>query len=349
MTPRVVSYTSIYLDAIAILIIFGLMIISVQMRDRRDRVESKGFSRICLFSVLNAFADIVCYATMFKTDKVSIGLHMLALTALQISVFLMIYAWIIYEDYKLYGSRDRLLSQYKKPFIPVAVFIALLIINMFTGFMFTIDDHSVYQPTIMFWIMVGVQYLYIAYSLVVLLKYYKDFGPLHFFHPITLFVPVVFGALTVLVTGISARSISIATGIMFLYMSYIGQWRYDDVQTGFFNHHYLEHIKSIVNARKAEYNGAVSFALKGDVLAFAEILRNEFPKDCEIIRMKKDRFLLLSKTGRRGALALLAAVIEDAVEEYNQEHPQQLLRVESDIVIKRRVQSGVDFLEAMEN
>ncbi len=314
------SSVTLYGDAMAFLMILGIFILSKRVRSKRD-TGIKLFSFMGLNVMLASIWNSICYALHDQTFSWCRPVELIAKTLLELSILFLVYQWLLYVDYKLHGSRDRLLRHFWGYYIPIQIFVIILILNLFTGIVFTITDDMRYTPTIVYWIMEIMEYFYILLSGINIYINKKRTGKNRFFRFNPVILPILIGTLFTIFTKYSASSLGVAVGLTFLYFSLIDTWKYEDSQTGFYNKAYLDHILELKSSGRYSFNSIITFEAGGDALAFSRILNDELPKDSEIISVGSGRFLFLTESENRSTLEALSALVRESAEEYDAAHP----------------------------
>lgn len=148
------------------------------------------------------------------------------------------FLFCMYVDLNLYHDRARIRRIYRKLSIPVSALILSLILNLFFGFYFCVDENNVYhrQP------MNSIIYIYLmlcaVYSLVLYFKHKCTAREASFF-PIYMYLTpmVVCILLQKIFYGLSLMTLGDAIGIVALYMSLQNEKTYKDGLTGLYNRH----------------------------------------------------------------------------------------------------------------
>ena len=161
---------SVYSDAMAFLLVFGLMLLP-DRRYRRKETEAKLFMAICINILLVAFFGGICYALRGQSWEWMPIAELISKTVVELALINIVYQWVVYVDYKLYKSRDQLRRRYRGLYLPVLILMIALIVNLFTGILFTIRPDGGYDSTLMYDVLMAVEYIYILISVLLIIQY----------------------------------------------------------------------------------------------------------------------------------------------------------------------------------
>ena len=340
------SIVTICSDIMAFILVFGLIWICRAYKYGRDKSVDRLFRALCFSTMINAASNAFSYAMHGQVLNWPMPLKLLPPTIAEMSALVVLYVWMLLIDYKIYRSRDRIRSVQRQFVIPLLVFAFLCLTNLFSGFLFYMDEQSYFVGGPLYILVTLAQYTYALLSVVVVIHYYRLHGRPHFFYLAPIMIPNIVAGLFTLFTAYSARSMGFGVAIMFLLFSNINRWKYDDAESGFFNRHYVEHIENLIKDGKRGYRGAVSFTCQNANQRLFDILREELPKDSEIIRTGKNRFVVLTEVSKPSTLEMLAELpMESAFEYDNLEPGGSVIDLKAEAVIKRSGESTPDFVK----
>ncbi|MCR5607113.1 MAG: hypothetical protein K6F69_09920, partial [Treponema sp.] len=268
----------------------------------------------------------------------------IAKTVMELAALNLIYAWLVFVDASLYESKDHVFRNFKFPFYIMAVFGILLVLNLFTGIMFTINDKLWYDATLLYHIMELVEAVYVLWSFYLIHRYRKYYGKLHFFRVWPMMMPIVVGITISLLTNFSAIHLGLTIGAIGLYFSMMETFRYEEPRTGFFNKHYLKQLIELAGAKEYDYSSAFVIETKEDLI-FADIIRKEVPKRGEIIHLKEGKFLFFSINSKKNLINAVKNMIYDAADEYEDNHKGTELGVSVQTFIKKKGEKTSDFIK----
>ena len=305
---------SAYNGIIAVLIALGLLVLP-NRKYMKNKTESILFSLLCTSTLVAALSTIAC--SVIRSQNLSFGYagELFSLTVLDIAIVFMVYQWMLYVDFRLYESRDQLTRRYRWMIIPLAVILLLLIVNIFTGILFSVQQDLTRTTTVLYYLMAVVESIYILLSVVLIIKYDKSNPGKRIFNILPPLVFMAGGSLVDIFTDYSAVALGFAVGLLLLYYSMIKGWQYKDDESGYYNNAYLKGILSGESRDADGIHGVIIFEVKGDEKGFEEILKNEMPPDGIIIHDRKKRFILFTGSGNTGDLKFLVSMVEDAAAE----------------------------------
>lgn len=229
-------------DTIGVMILTILMISSSLVRQRRtpsDRV----FTVMCVLTALSCIADMFA----FMVDKQNyVGAYTTAmfLNTFTYAANIIISAlWMLYVDLRLYNSIPHMLRTLKRAFLPGAVGLIGLLVNLKWSFVFYLDSGNEYHrmPAATFYFFLT--YFYLISSVFIRRSHRKRMGSTRFV-PVWLFLTPIVCCTTAqyLVYGISLAWCSVAIGLVSMYMGLQNEMAYLDPLTSLFNRNYLNHV-----------------------------------------------------------------------------------------------------------
>ena len=340
------SLVTVCSDSAAFILVFGLIWMYRKYRLGRDKTVDSLFRTLCFSTMVNAASNAFSYAMHGQVLNWPMPLKLVPPTIAEMSSLFVLYVWMLLVEYKLYRSRERIRYLQWQFIIPLFVIGFLCLTNLFSGFLFNMDDHSYFVSGPMYLIVTLMQYVYALLPVIFVIRYYKLHGRPHFFYLAPILIPNVVAAVFTLFTDYSARSMGFGVAIMLLLFSNIDRWRYDDAESGFFNRHYMEHLDNLIRDGKRDYKGAVCFECDNCEKELFGILREELPKDAEIIRADDERFIVLTEAAKPSTLQLLASLPMDSASEYDNLNPKEKqIGLRAETVIKRSGESTPDFVK----
>ena len=215
----------------------------------------------------------------------------------------------------------------------VSVGIALLVINLFTPIVFSIDDNNLYSRTNLYVFYLVVDYMLVINSLVTYFKSKAKGGILKFFPIWVYIVPILIGGVVQsLYYGISVIPTSIAVSIAGVLASLQNEMIYHDQLTGLFNRSYLLYLleknaatpKFNITGVMIDLNGfkhindEFGHAVGDDALVMsARILQSAVGNAGCVIRYAGDEFIILLNTQNREDVENCIAKIRDSFDKFN--------------------------------
>lgn len=326
--------TTLLADSVAFLLLAGMFVLAKPIWNRKN-MESRLFRMLFLFSMLNCVGNGISYSLRYQSFDMARPLAMLSCTILEASVLLLLFVWVTYVDYSLYRSRDHLLRAYLIWFIPIAVFVALLIINLPTGIVFYINDQTVFTPRLLYKLIEYTEYFYLIASILVLFRYHRMNGNPRFFKVWSFLAPILIGSFVTDFTSYSLRSLGIAIGLVTLLFSMENYWRFLDETSGFYNAEYLPFIFTFPDT-KERFISAVRVETEGDEKTAANALKKATPENSEMIHLAKGEYLLLSDNSKKSVLRMFADILSDAVEDAG-------LTASTELFVRKKEETPLDF------
>ena len=341
-----VSQPTLYMDAMAIVICIGLIVLGARNLNGRDRNAEKLFGLMLVFLIINGLTNAISYSFHFNTPGWSAPVRMIFPTIAELTILYACFAWMMYVDYKLYGSRDRILRHYSLFQIPVIAFTVMAVINLFTGFMFVVDENMQFVWNIGFYFLCFAQYFYGGYPAFLLIRHALNHRKNQFFHIWPTVAPVVLTAVFTLVTPYSPRCLGFTTAVVFLYFSYVERWRFNDQESGFFNRHYVDYLLELEEAKLPNYNSVLIIYAENVNKELFSILESDTPYGGELIRASEHLFLLFSESGRLSSIKLLSSTFRKEAEDHDKTHPDDApIDMVVSYTIREKGQTIKDFVQ----
>ena len=318
-----VSTLTIYLDATAVIICVGLLVLGARSIKGRDRTSERLFGGMLLSLIVSGIANSISYACHYNHLGWPAPLRMVFPTISELTILYYCFIWMLYVDYKLYGSRDRLLRTYRYFQIPVLTFTVLSVVNLFTGILFTVDENMLFIWKTGFYFFCVAQYFYGLYPVFLMIRHALTQKRIQFFHIWPTVVPGVVSALFTLLTPYSARCLGLTIAVVFLYFSYVERWRFNDRESGFFNRHYLDYLLELPEDQLPDYKSAVLIYAEHVDKGLFSILQSDIPFGGELVRLSENLFLLFSESGKTSSVKLISAMFREEAEEHDKNIPEE--------------------------
>lgn len=161
------------------------------------------------------------------------------------------FAWVLYADYKVYGSNIKTKKVGFIFAIPVIITALFVITTQFTGLIYYITEDNVYVRSEGFVFFYSLIFAYLIYGLFIIFLKRKTTGK-HMLLPLFLFMMPIFLGIIVqyLFYGLSTVCISIAIGLVGIYVSAQSESYYIDRLSGLYNRGYLDDYLSNVGELK---------------------------------------------------------------------------------------------------
>ena len=318
-------------NCIGIAMLVVLQISSYLVRQRKlpsDRV----FTSMILFTSLACGSETIAFIV---DGKVFTGAHAIAVISNSLSYAINItisFLWCMYVDLRLYKQQSRLKKYYTWLAMPTILLLLALLPNMKFGYFFSFDENNVYSRRPLGYIYYLSVFLYLALSVCVRYRYYKDSAKAKFF-PIWMFLmPVIIGTTAQMIFyGISLAWCSVAIGLVGTHMSLQNELSYIDPLTQLYNRNYLDHVLADIS-RKGSHMGGIMIDIDffksindmyghavGDeaLIHAAEIIRNAKPAKSISVRYAGDEFIILAKAENEFDLMNIENSLRKQLEKFN--------------------------------
>ncbi len=342
------SQVTIYFDIMTICMATGIMFMSAKNRYSRDEHMDFMHKVMCITLMINALSNGISYALHHRMLDWPHPVRVFFPSVAEYSTLVIGLIWIVYIDYMVNESWDHIRQVYRVFVVPVVFMGVLTIINFFNGFMFTMDENMMFTAGSMFTIMTVAQYVYGFTPILVVLHHIRLHGPLKFFSIWPMMVPVAMSALFTFFTNCSMRSLGMAVALAFLHFSYAEQWRYIDPESGFYNREYTDYLKIMIRKGKFDYQGGLCIETEGDQGTFFKALRGNLPDDCEVIRIRKNGFLIFTENANINMLTFLSQMIEESLEDYSDGHPDEnVAQIFAVPHQRKKDETGEEFIDAL--
>ena len=161
-------FVNVIIDVTALVIVTMMLINGVH--EASKDISNKFFNKMLVCNIFYICADILGWCLdgrFFAGDKIILPLINAFIYVPQI---IFAYLWLIYTDFSLNESREKL---HRLRFIylcPMIIEILLIIINIFTGWIFYIDNNNVYVRGKYFLLFMLLFYCYAFYTLFITIK-----------------------------------------------------------------------------------------------------------------------------------------------------------------------------------
>ena len=212
--------------------------------------------------------------------------------------------------------------------------IVLLIINIFTPIIFSVDENNVYHRGTGYYIFVVAALYLVGYSLVVYLSARLKDGSLRFFPVWEFLIPIVLGVtVQSLYYGLSLEPVSFALAFCGIVVCLQNEYLYLDKLTGVYNRYELDKIRDHYMRRRSHKITAIMIDMNdfkaindnyshnaGDeaLVAMANILSTIVGNDGNVIRFAGDEFVVVIYSGDPNTPADYCERFRKAMDEYNE-------------------------------
>ena len=346
------SEIKICTNTMAIVILLGMIVFSKRIRSRNnagDRLFLAMIVDVIIYALLNVIQSIVIDNAIITYEKVHFFLMILnAFTCLwDILVLLISYRWLLYVGYIIYGSADYLRRRYWPFLIPIPILSLLLMINMFTNFMYGYDLFFEMVRKPVYYIIPITEGIYILSSAFLVWKNNRKADRMHMFHFEFVLFPVVVGFLFEYMIKLSIVSLCFAAALAFIYFSMTELWQFDDEEKGFYNSAFFDYMKELAAEGRNDYTSAVYIRCNGVEAEMASIIHTELPREVVKVHVRKNVYGIYAEKGKDDLMDMIVDVIKDGVSEYEKEHGISL-EFEMETEYRNSDESAAEFLERIE-
>ena len=137
---------SIIMDVTSLFFMGGLLIYTSLYR-QRGRLDDRLFFALVLVNMVLAVADALTYLWEGSANPSVRVLIMIGNIVFYAAFELFPYFYLLYLDFRVYGSKDRLRKLKVLYGIPCFVILAMLLLNLWTGWLFVIGEDNLYYYT----------------------------------------------------------------------------------------------------------------------------------------------------------------------------------------------------------
>ena len=341
------SLATFYVDIFALVILTGIFVLFQTYNVKEDRISNRLFISMCVLMFFNALFSLGYALVRYRETGWPPAARRILPSLEEFSVACIMVLWVLYADYKIFGSRDRIRAKIKSLYFAPMLTVALLaVINIFTGILFDVgtDMDQAYKP--LYYVAMLIDTVYGLLPVVLMAQYKKRYGSVHFFSVMPVVVPLLITTVVSVFTPDSVRALAFATGMVFLLLSYGAGWRYDDQESRLYNRHYMEHLKYLVRDGKRDYHSALFFQTGEARAEFFELLRTELPREGELVRTGRDTVLLLLESNRRSTVSYFSDLVQEAAEEYEERHPEKgSMDILISTAMRKKSETAMDFID----
>ncbi len=318
------SLMTVYANGLAVLLLEGLFTLYITNRTKRKKNFGTSLYNLLSLSVLlNAVFSSLYYSLRYQELGWSPAVRRLFPSLDELSATMALVLWMFYAEYMIYNSRERLIRFRYFYIFPMLVVAAFTVLNPFTGWMFEVDEAMLLHYKPLYYTLEVVEHVYGFLPLIDEILYTKRFGKLHFFSVIPVVVPVFFASVFTIGSDYSISALGFSVGLILLFLSYASRWRFDDEESGLYNRHFLKFITELAEGGKKDYKNVIIFKTDHTNKEFFEILKEELPKEGELIRTDKKTVILFSNNNKPSMISIIGSLVTDAVDGYNENHPNE--------------------------
>ena len=323
------GYAAIDLNIFMSLILF-IIIVMIQHKQTYRTYSSRLFLLLCWSTITILLLDAVFWLIN--------GTSRWAVYIITVAYYLMeplpLLVWVCYLDYHLFSSVERLRRRWY--YVQPLIFILLLmVINVFTGFVFSVDSRNEYQRGPGIPLVLSMNIVILLATIFFALRHWKRLEK-RIFSVIVMFgiVPIIGGVLQVLTYGVSILWNSVALSVIIIYLFLETQKEIRDYLTGLLNR---QQIDDLIIARMVDYEKKGSFTVimldmddfkiindtyghkEGDraLIRLSEILYGSVKNIDKVARFGGDEFLILLEETESHRIDQVISRIQHLLDEEN--------------------------------
>ena len=340
------SIVNCYVDAASFLVMILLLLLS----ERLQQKKAGSFRIYYLLSITVAFTCIVCFVFNIMYGHTEVWCHTVALisrTLWELCVLVTVWLWLYYVDYTLYGKRKGWTFMRLYRTIPVCVFLLLLIVNLFTGLVFTLSEDNLLQPKPLYYVFLASIYLLFLSSALAVSLYDRKRSKIRFLHIAPMIVSVFVAILPQLFSPYNTGILGYAIGMTLMYFSMVSEIRFVDEESGLYNIGYLAYLYDLAAAGQTDSKSVIIIEADGNHSAVFHIVKDVLDQEGDVIRVEKNRFLMFTKIDSRSTLQYLSSLVDEAAEKHNTEHPDEKVQITARCRMRAGDEDPITFLHTV--
>ena len=316
------AVVSCYVDAAAGLLMLVVLFLSERLH-KRNTLSMRIYYALSGQVLFTCVACFVFNAMYHHQAPWSHTVALISRTAWDYSVLAVVCQWIAYVDVKLFGERKR------RPFIriirilPMAIFLLLLIINLFTGIVFTIAEDNSIQPKPLFFVIMATMFLYFCASALMVLYSDRKTAIVRFLHVGPMMISVLVALIPQYLTSYGTGILGFAIGVTLLYFSMVDEFNCLDEESQLYNRKLMTFLFNRSLGGNRNISSALAVEADGYLPGCFEVLRNTLHQEGDVIRLEEKKFLMFTPSDNLSALQLLSTHVEEAVQKFNTDHPKE--------------------------
>ena len=212
------NITTVILDGSTIFLLAGVYMQTGIMR-KRGRDDDKLFFLMIVIDIAVALADLITYLADGKSFPAARYYNMAGVSVFYIGLVALCMIWLMYCMVRFKHKVDPRKGIARLIFMPGLIMEILLLINIFAGFVFSVDKDNVYRYGVLFRPMMVVMAAYVFAGFVLILLYRTEVEKKRLIPVWIYFVPLAAGIVVPFVLGgISLTSIGCAMSITFTHL-----------------------------------------------------------------------------------------------------------------------------------
>ena len=236
------AIVSCYVNAASLLVMVLLLVLSERLRVRRSRSQ-ECFYWLAVCVTVTCVLLFCCNAMYMQPARWCHAVAIITRTARECLVLVIVVLWLDFVDSKLYGERNKdYLAQHSLVFLPLALAMVMLIVNLFTGILFTYSaqNEMVRKPPLLaIWVL---EFLYFCSSAAIVQHYDRKTTKIRFLRVTPMIISMMLASGTQFFLPYDIGILGYVIGITLLYFSMISEIRYVDEESRLYNRGYLTYL-----------------------------------------------------------------------------------------------------------
>ena len=320
---------------IVIMLVFLLKYDHVRKKDTKEATTIYAMALICIAGAfLSLFDNIMAsYLGENTPDAVSVSLFFAILDTIEgVLVIQILIGWVVFVDFSLHRSSDRVERLYGYRVVPV-VLIAV------TVFLLNLERHLKLSGPLAVVILVGLLILFFGIQLYYVAKAYLLVRKSHQFRRqptllrldifmVPFLIGMIFSLQPVKWLG-DLRFFTFAVGIVLTWRTVERRYAFMNPVTGFYNRDFLVRMNEFMEKNGYPNGSGVYFRAAGHGNELLSVLKTLRPDNSEVFVMGDDEYLLMSDVKNKSAIRLLIRSVEAAAAD-----AASAIKVESGYVIR---------------
>ena len=143
------DYATLIMDSGTIIMVLCIIFISFRHR-KKDRPDEDSFLVLLILNIILALGDSIAYLSDEKIFSHSIGLATFGMTVFYAVFLLITMSWMHYCRVRFRSEILSEKSHFAYEYLPGMIFVALVFINVFTGWIFRYDESNLYHRGALF-------------------------------------------------------------------------------------------------------------------------------------------------------------------------------------------------------
>ena len=340
------AIVSCYVDAASLLVMVLLLLLSERIRSRKTE-SLRIYHLLCLVVTVTC---VNCFVFNAMYGQPAPWCHTVALISRSLWEFYVlgtVCLWLAYVDTMLYGKQEKWTLLRIIRITPVSVFVVLLIINPFTGIIFTIAEDNSLQPKLLFYLMMATNFLLFLSSAVAVWHYDRKNSKVRFLRLTPMIISVFVALLPQFFSPYSTGIMGYAIGMLLFYFSMITEIQFIDEESGLYNRGYLTYLFDMALAGKDSTHSALILEADGNMPACFEILTNVLHQNGDVVRVEDKKFMMFSRIDSRSTMGYISSLVDEAVEKHNKEHPDEKVKISQRCSMRTGGQDSFAFLSSI--